>query len=616
MIHRFTRPLNALIHVWNKDPLLAWGLSSIWLLVICGLAFLWQLGGIGLIDETEPLFAEAARQMTVTGDWITPYFNGETRFDKPPLVYWLMAIAYQVIGVNEWAVRLPSALAAIALTVMGFVTLRYFGFPQPKIATDPSSTQSQTVRGLVAWIGAAAMALNLQTITWARTGVSDMLLSGCMGTALFAFFWGYAQPDRPKVQGRWYIAFYILSALAVLAKGPVGVVIPGLIIGVFLIVAGQFWTVVKEMRLLPGILIFLAIAVPWYVLVIQANGDDYIDSFFGYHNFERFTEVVNDHSAPWYFYFPTVLVGFFPWAVYLPVAIARLRVWRWKQWQKQPRSGQLGLFALTWFAVIFGFFTVAATKLPSYVLPLIPASAILVGLFWSDRVTRPIESPPPSANPNFLELGTTISHWAFALLSLVLAGVIFYSPNWMDTDSSMPNLPDIARESLALPIGIGIWVVAAIATVSFIFLQKQRWIWTIQLVSMVLFLSFTVMPFAIAVDAQRQLPLRQLSATALEVQQPGETIAMVGFMKPSIVFYTQQPITFWINHKKVIRNLHRTHRRTRPRPESMLLVGQSRKIEATKLPESEYDRLQESGAYELVRVHLPLPRDVQHPEYD
>ncbi|WP_228056857.1 glycosyltransferase family 39 protein, partial [Microcoleus sp. LEGE 07076] len=98
-------------------------LSLLWLGAIASVAFLWHLGNIGLVDETEPLFAEAARQMTVTGDWITPYFNGETRFDKPPLIYWLMAAAYRTLGVNEWAVRLPSALCAIALTCLGFYTL-------------------------------------------------------------------------------------------------------------------------------------------------------------------------------------------------------------------------------------------------------------------------------------------------------------------------------------------------------------------------------------------------------------------------------------------------------------------------------------------------------------
>ncbi|MGB7441306.1 MAG: glycosyltransferase family 39 protein, partial [Coleofasciculaceae cyanobacterium] len=194
---------------WEQKPAIAWMLSLAWLLLISWLAFLWHLGNTGLVDETEPLFAEAARQMTVTGDWITPYFNGETRFDKPPLIYWLMALGYQLIGVNEWAVRLPSALGAIALTVVGFLTLRTFGISRPAALSHSQESgleekeklpNSVKPLWLSAWLGAAMIALNPQTIIWARTGVSDMLLSGCMGCALLSFFQGYAQPE--KAQGK------------------------------------------------------------------------------------------------------------------------------------------------------------------------------------------------------------------------------------------------------------------------------------------------------------------------------------------------------------------------------------------------------------------------------
>ena len=110
----------------EKFPTFVWGVSLVTVVLAGGLAFLYQLGTANLVDETEPLFAEAARQMTVTGDWITPYFNGEPRFDKPPLVYWLMAIAYRLIGTNEWAVRLPSALSALAVMGGTYVTLWRF----------------------------------------------------------------------------------------------------------------------------------------------------------------------------------------------------------------------------------------------------------------------------------------------------------------------------------------------------------------------------------------------------------------------------------------------------------------------------------------------------------
>lgn len=181
MRFRIDYPIRSFVKQWENQPAFAWALSILWVVLIGWFAFIWKLGAIGLVDETEPLFAEAARQMTVTGDWITPYFNGETRFDKPPLIYWLMAIAYQTIGVNELAARLPSALAAIALMGLGFYTLRRFGFPSPAMAKPDASdgvARSQVNQSLwwSAWIGSALIALNPETLVWARTGVSDMLL--------------------------------------------------------------------------------------------------------------------------------------------------------------------------------------------------------------------------------------------------------------------------------------------------------------------------------------------------------------------------------------------------------------------------------------------------------
>lgn len=187
---------------FEQYPQRCWWFSALWLAVICGVSFFWLLGSTGLVDETEPLFAEAARQMVETGDWITPYFNGETRFDKPPLIYWLMAIAYQTVGFNEWAVRLPSAIAATALTIGSFFALRAYGFPTSAAATTARSSRSQRQCWLTAWSGSACVALNVQTIVWARTGVSDMLLSAGIGLALLSFFWGYAAAIAPAPNRR------------------------------------------------------------------------------------------------------------------------------------------------------------------------------------------------------------------------------------------------------------------------------------------------------------------------------------------------------------------------------------------------------------------------------
>lgn len=572
--------------------------SLVWLMVIGGIAFFWGLASVGLMDETEPLFAEASRQMVETGDWITPYFNGATRFDKPPLVYWLMAIGFHLFGVGEWAVRLPSALAAMALVGMGFYTLRRFGFSRPELAIAFSEvTVGQPQRSRLsqrnlfwsALIGSAVMALHPETLVWARSGVSDMLLSGCMGIALFTFFLGYAQPEFPQRQRHWYLTSYVFLGLAVLTKGPVGIVLPGLIVGVFLLYVGQVRKVLREMPLVKGAVIFLAITVPWHVLVIAANGRAYIDSFFGYHNVERFTNVVNGHAAPWYFYFLVVAIGFLPWSPFLPWAIARLHSHRRQFWQTQPRSAHLGMFALAWFVVIFGFFTIAVTKLPSYVLPLMPAVAILVGLGWSDRLC-------PSPQREHTGWGFRVSYGVNLLIFGVLAIAALYSPNWMGNDPAMPNLPALVRESGIMVRAAGIWLLALVAGAGLLLKRRDRWLWSVNLVAFTAFILLSILPALQLADQVRQQPLREIAATAIAAQQPGESLYMVGFMKPSLVFYTQQPVTY-IERSA---DLRQTLLATQPNP-SALVVGTREEIADIQWPGSQTP-LVTTDTYNLVRL--------------
>lgn len=583
----------------KRHSAVAWILSILWVLAIGSITFIWNLGSVGLVDETEPLFAEATRQMTVTGDWITPYFNGETRFDKPPLIYWLMAIAYRLIGPNEWATRLPSALAAIVLMGMGFYTLRRFGMPLRD--TQPSSTQ----QWLSAWIGAALMALNLSTLIWGRTGVSDMLLTGCVGLALLTFFCGYATyPAHPHVAilSPWYLACYVLMGLAVLTKGPIGIVLPGLIIGSFLLYVGCLQEVWREMRPLWGLAIILAIALPWYILVTLANGEAFIDSFFGYHNLERFTSVVNRHSAPWYFYVVVVLVGFAPWSFYLPVAIARLQFWQRSTWQQQPRSHQLGLFALFWFVGTFGFFTIAVTKLPSYVLPLMPAAAILVALLWSEQMTQ-----PPLPDCGRIDRRST-DRWGMKLSGLLnsvfflgVAGSLLSIPRWLASDAETPALGSLLQASGALTWGAAIAVTAALVAFFLLYCRQTRWLWLVNLVAWLALLSFTLMPTLLIVDAQRQLPIRHLAQTVVNLRQPGEALVMISLKKPSLVFYAQQPVVFMRETRSIVRYL-REQARNQANVSSLLLLGYPEKLAEIGLQTRQYQTLDQAGAYQLVRV--------------
>ncbi|MDJ0676515.1 MAG: glycosyltransferase family 39 protein [Calothrix sp. MO_167.B42] len=589
----FARTCEKWLHNLDKRPSLGVALSVLWVLLICGLGFFWHLGTIGLIDETEPLFAEASRQMLVTGDWITPFFNGETRFDKPALIYWCQAIAYAIIGVNEWAVRLPSAMAAMGLIGLAFYTIHWH-----LTAADRLENVYRPQRTwIVAALATGMMALSPQMIVWGRTGVSDMLLTGFITCTLLCFFLGYSSSHQSTniFPCRWYTACYLCAAGGVLTKGPIGFVLPGLVVFAFLLYIGKFWQIVREMRLFVGLPIILVLSIPWYILVFLRNGQNYIDSFFGYHNLERFTDVVNGHSAPWYFYFLVVLLGFAPYSVYLPLAIAKQKFWQRQYWLTQERSQQLGLFTCIWFIVVFGFFTIAVTKLPSYVLPLMPAAAILVALLWSDFLSK------STAPGMFLR----VSAWVNVSLVSAIAIILFYVTQIIGKDPAAPDFRLVLQQSGLTVVGGVIWLVCALLLAVMILRRFWLPLISVNLLTFTAFLLFVLTPALFLMDSQRQLPLRQISQIIVQTQkqQPNEEIVMVGFKKPTVVFYTQRPVTYFKSNQAGGEYVQKQKLQA-TKPQSLLLIAQPKKFPKMGLQPSDYQILLKQGAYQLVRVPL------------
>ena len=598
-----------------KTPGFPWLVFILGLGLIGFLAFFWNLGTSGLLDETEPLFAEASRQILVTGDWITPYFNEETRFDKPPLIYWLMAISYQIVGVNEWGVRLPSAFSGFIIVCLGFYTLSYY-VQQTQFYTIKDNQKQDFISPLIQpgfrkiifhplpWMGALLIAFNPGILAWARIGVSDMLLTGCLGSALLAFFLGYAKSELQEGEDLtlgwnaskiWYFAFYILTALAVLTKGPVGIVLPILIIGSFLIYLGEWRQVLKEMRLLKGSLIFLFITIPWYVLVILVNGQNYINSFFGYHNFQRFTSVVNHHSASWYFYFIVVLVGFAPFSVYLPLAIASTKFWKRRYWQNQTRIQKLQLFAVFWFSWVFLFFTLAVTKLPSYILPLMPASALLVCLFWHNIISK------KSFKKNkFNSLNIVIS---INILFVFLASIgSYFSKNLIGYDADMPDFRGDLQASGIPNLSALIWAITTLGIALSWWKGRISSIFIVNILGFILFFIGAVTPTYSLLDQHRQEPLRHLAQTVVQQRKLGEELIMIGFKKPSLVFYTQHRVQYHPEPWDTIAYIH-TPSVQNSLPQTLLILAHPQELIDLGLKPNQYQIIDQAGAYQLIRVN-------------
>jgi 4-amino-4-deoxy-L-arabinose transferase-like glycosyltransferase len=577
---------------FDKNPRQCWLISILWLVLISWIAFFWNLGVMGVMDKTEALFVEVAHQVYLTDDWITPRWNWQTFFDYPIWGYWMVALSFKLFGVSEWAARLPVALTAIAVVALSFYTLRYFGLNGQD---EQLETRQKWIR---AWIGAGIVALNPGWVGWGRTSVTDMFLSGAIAMAMLSFFLGYAQPDNPKVQQRWYLVAPVFAAIAVLAKGPVGLLLPALVISIFLIYVGQFWQVLREIKLIAMIGIFLLITVPWYGLAAQANGAEFIGTFFGFSNFQRFTSVLYRHAGPWYFYLPYCFILLFPWSLFLPLAIARLQFWRKKVWTSTPRNRQLGLFCFVWFMVILVFFSAAATKLPGYILPIVPAGAIMITLFWGDEML--VHREKVYQQWPFLTSGIITTLLFFGL---VIAA--FISPKLAGSDPAFPTF-GATLEASGIPVIFGV-ILTALGIFSAILLIKKNyrpWFWTSNLLFFVTLLTVVVPPLAPIMDSQRQLPFRELAKVVGQVAKPQELVFLMGYPRYSLVHYSQHRVEFLDDVNFAIDYL-KDPTKVNPLP-TVLIVTEPKFMDRFGLKVGDYELIDEKGVYKLIRVSKSL----------
>jgi 4-amino-4-deoxy-L-arabinose transferase-like glycosyltransferase len=550
-------------------------IALVWLGLLVWIGFFHGLGAMELLDETEPMFVESARQMYLSGDWLTPMFNGAPRFDKPPLVYWLMTIAFQWFGTQAWAAKLAAAIPA-SLVVVGL-----FGLLQWVRRHNPA------IKPVIPYLGAAIVALNLQMWFFGRMGYSDMLLNLWISGGIGSFFVGYSQPHAPGRQTLWYLLLFGCLGGGMLTKGPVAVVLPGLIIGVFLLLSGQAIAVVRQE--IPwgwGLGIFVAIALPWYWLIIQTHGSDFINAFFGFHNVQRFTQVINQHRGPWYYHLAILLPGMLPWSIALPAAI--VQVLR-QPFKGVPRAQQIGHLALIWWVVVIGFFTIASTKYVTYSLPAVPATAILITLWWNAAL-------------HGQAWGLRLTNYATIGLFFVMGLVSLNCPRWLNNDPSMPNLGQaIGRSGLPL-IGAGLWLVGLGLGVLYV---KQPAFWRVKLITAAAFILLFVTPAFGVVDQVRQLPLRQMGEAIRTDYRPFEAIAMAtqSFGKPSVLFYSQHNLALMREAEEITPYI-RSLRQQSPPPPSLLLLTTPQTLETARFAAADYEVVKQVGIYQLVRLPI------------
>ena len=330
------------------------------LLLLAALTFFAGLGRGAITDSDEAFYAESAREMVVSGDWVTPHYNYEPRFQKPVLYYWLTSVTYLATGPSELGARLWAALAGLGLVLVTAACGRRW--------YDEST-------GLLA---GAIVATNFGYFSIARMALPDLPLTFCMTLAIWAAMVSTLESERsPRT-------FVLLAALGLglgfLMKGPVGIIIP-LVVIVPVLAIERRSIALTPIDLVLGFVVMLAVAMPWYLLMWFRHGNDYLQSFFVGDNFERFaTDRFND-PRPWWFYLPVVAGGLLPWT---PLALTWLGPITSFVLRRRD-LGTIDLRLILWALLPLVFYTLSVGKQPRYVLPVLPPLALLLAASIVER---------------------------------------------------------------------------------------------------------------------------------------------------------------------------------------------------------------------------------------
>jgi len=483
------------------------------LLTLCAVVFFVGLGIQDIWDIDEGMHAAMAQNMVVSGDWVTPIFNGVAFFDKPALFNWSNAIAFVLFGVTESAARIPSAIAGFGCVVLTYL----FG----RKIFDART-------GLLAGV---ILATSFEIMLLSRLVQYDIPFTFFTTLALYFFASGVIDKSMRR---RYFLAFYVAIALAFLTKGPLAIVLTGLVIGPYLLHRDRI-KLLLQMQIPLGIVIVLVIVTPWFLLMEKANPGyvhyslvQYAANFLGgtggdipHHISADFlSETDGDtprHPEPFYYYAPVLLLGLLPWSLTLPQAIARAINHR-----RTIKAGMM-LFLVLWIVFIFLFFSAATSKLGTYLLPIFPAAALLLGRYWHEF----LDQGDGKARIGIL-VGTGV---VFVLLGLFTGYVIVEKP-WAYVS--------FRAGVVWKDIEMAMWLISALFGLAFLltWLRKNLHLFIVFSVISPILLFYIL--FAVVPDVNAYKGSKQIAVELDRLLPPGEKFRFYGQLLDSAVFYAQR----------------------------------------------------------------------------
>lgn len=364
----------------------------IFLILISGLLFFLFNNQLLITDSVESNYALTAKEMVKSGDWLSPQIYGKYWYDKPIFFYWQTASAFQLFGFTEFAARFWPSLIGIFSVLL----IYWFG-------NKLYSPSVGIISGLI-------LATSLEFWVLAKSIITDSSLFLFFNGALAFFYLAYRGKEK-----HYYYLFYFLCGLATLTKGPIGFLLPGLILTIFLF-WNRNWSELKQMKIFFGILVFLITATPWYYMMYLRHGEQFLQIFFGVHNFLRATVSEHPEYNVTYYYLVILLIGFFPWIAFLPQTIKNL----WKEKKESKKLEQNTVFLAIWVITVFIFFQLMATKYSTYTFPTLFPLSLLVASFIDKEIKKP--------ESKFFYPSVYI--FLFSFLLLIGGGIVLKNAHW------------------------------------------------------------------------------------------------------------------------------------------------------------------------------------------
>jgi 4-amino-4-deoxy-L-arabinose transferase-like glycosyltransferase len=468
------------------------------LTLLAALTFFVGLGRGALTDSDEAFYGESAREMVASGDWLTPHYNYEPRFQKPVLYYWLTAATYAVTGPSEMSARLWSALSGLGLVLVTAACARRW------------------YDEMTALLAGAIVATNFGYFAMARSALPDLPLALCITVAIWAAL--VATLEREREPRGWVLLSALAIGCGLLMKGPIGLVLPALVVLPVVIVErrslGIRWS---DFGL--AVLLVIAIAAPWYVAMWWRHGPSYLEGFFIGDNVERFATSRFNDPRPWWFYGPVIAGGLLPWT---PLAIVWLRPVR-QFLMRRKDIGTLDLRLLLWTLLPLAFYTVSVGKQPRYILPMLPPIAMLLAASILDRTRewRSLSGARRRPRPDMAVMsGGVLS--GFVLLGLP---ALLYRAQPL-----LVHIADGYTMASAIVIGLGGLAVVIVSL-------SGAWRSTPAVLAVVAALGLPALHFG-ALSASGDDTVEQVAHAVLAERRANEPFASYQVLVRNLVFYT------------------------------------------------------------------------------